>query len=511
MFRYLSTGLAFLTFLFFFQFSLAQTFVQKQKLVEAQRDTVGMFGTCIVLSSEDTLLIGCPNFDFDVNGNYVNDLGAIYVFVKDSSDQWVEDHKIHPHVNALRFGQSFVLRNSWLVVTNVTDSISFYRKSGSTWLYSHSAEQQWPATIPVNAGEYIVAGIPSYHWDTDTGVGGVAVYAIDSQGKWQLNQIVVDSNKLGSYGFGNRIAYSNGYLVVGCSQDEPDSLPNNFESGSAVIFKLDSSGNINLHQKIFAPYPEALRKFPTDIFIEGPHLFMSSIEQNVDDIQHAGSVYYYKLSSNQNWSLEQIISASNPQFNSAFGTRLDYSNGLLLITSFKNNYDHEDQNFISQAGAAYVFTSNLNGEWLQIDKIVVNDRRPSQYFGLYTTFLGHDLVISATRDDHSFQDSNGQTVFLESAGAVYYFSLENVGSMEAHKEQSAVILYPNPSQGEVHLESTEDLIKIQFYDALGSYLTGIDVIESGETLFFLPPNPGFYIVEIIYSDGRIARFKVLRL
>lgn len=80
------------------------------------------------------------------------------------------------------------------------------------------------------------------------------------------------------------------------------------------------------------------------------------------------------------------------------------------------------------------------------------------------------------------------------------------------KSLKDIKLYPNPSNGQVNIETSHDIESIRVFDANGRLLVRLSGVEitSNRTLFQLPQDRGLYLVRIMTEDGAVFTEKVIR-
>ena len=114
----------------------------------------------------------------------------------------------------------------------------------------------------------------------------------------------------------------------------------------------------------------------------------------------AGAVYIFDLDGNQ---LAKIL-ASDAEDGDYFGWDVAISSDRMVVGAYG-----EDTNGI-EAGAAYLF--DLDGN--QLAKILANDGRTGNYFGVSVAISDNRVVVGAP-----YEDTNG-----DDAGAVYVFDID---------------------------------------------------------------------------------------
>lgn len=79
-----------------------------------------------------------------------------------------------------------------------------------------------------------------------------------------------------------------------------------------------------------------------------------------------------------------------------FGDDVAISNGVAIIGARYHNYDENEDNWVRDAGAAFVFEQNEMGDWVQAQKIVKPTRESYDYFGEIIAMDGNYAAVGMT-------------------------------------------------------------------------------------------------------------------
>ncbi|PZU83375.1 MAG: hypothetical protein DI529_12715 [Chryseobacterium sp.] len=126
----------------------------------------------------------------------------------------------------------------------------------------------------------------------------------------------------------------------------------------------------------------------------------------------------------QSWNQIIKLTASDRAFAASFGVSVSVSGDYAVIGAKSENYDASGSNYLSEAGAAYVFKLE-NGNWVQKQKIVASDRAESVYFGQSVSIENDYIVVGAYNEGSAYP--------LQNAGAVYVFQLDNGSWVQKQK------------------------------------------------------------------------------
>ncbi|MEZ4875800.1 MAG: FG-GAP repeat protein [Flavobacteriaceae bacterium] len=119
----------------------------------------------------------------------------------------------------------------------------------------------------------------------------------------------------------------------------------------------------------------------------------------------------------QNWSQVSKVIANDRAQEDLFGFYVSLDGNRAVIGAPQEDEDANGGNFLSMAGAAYVFSKDTNGHWLQTQKLVASDRDAFSFFGEAVAMNGNQLLIGSPREQ---KDANGNNP-ITTAGAVYVF------------------------------------------------------------------------------------------
>ena len=215
---------------------------------------------------------------------------------------------------------------------------------------------------------------------------------------WTSIQKMGSSDQQAQDFLGISTAISDTFMVAGAWWEDGDPFVNS--SGAAYIYKLTPAGQWVEIQKLSSPNPESLGYFGFAVAIEGDFLLVTAQNEDEGSIVNAGAVYVYRRESGDVWTLEDRLIANDGQNGDLFGSAIALTKDYALIGSHEHSLDENGENFLDQAGAAYLFKRQSNNTWTQIRKLVAMDRTADANFGRYLDIDNLGLVIGAFRLDH---------------------------------------------------------------------------------------------------------------
>ncbi len=162
--------------------------------------------------------------------------------------------------------------------------------------------------------------------------------------------------------------------------------------------------------------------FSADLDMDGGYAVIASITEEEDEngqntLQDAGSAYIFKEESEGNWAELQKIVASDRSSGARFGTSVGINGDYIVVGAPSANGFVNGQNTIVRAGAAYIYKKAPDGSWSEVQKIGASDGTQSSGFGSEVAISGDYIVVSAFADD---TDINGQGN-IRNAGSAYIF------------------------------------------------------------------------------------------
>ncbi len=207
----------------------------------------------------------------------------------------------------------------------------------------------------------------------------LSILHINAQEGWGEVQKLTAANRFAGQHLGNDIDIDGDYAVVGGSSQPFNSY------NEAYVFKKDNGGDW-----VELPILESPDYAPNDFFgnavaISGNTILVGARANDTDEDENntlsaAGAVYVYVRDAIGNWNFQQKLVASDRQELDQFGFVVDIDGDRAIIGLARQSYDENGENYMINAGAAYVFERNGDGIWNEVQKIVASDRSDSDYF-----------------------------------------------------------------------------------------------------------------------------------
>ena len=281
-----------------------------------------------------------------------------------------------------------------------------------------------------NDGDLAVIGAPNHDFDVNgvnpiSDAGAVYIFEKDTNGDWIEIQKIVLSTRTSIERFGFSLALSGNYIVVGVTRNDTDASGNNplLLAGAVYVFERNTSGVFEEVQKLVASDREIGGVFGRAFDIEGDTIIVGAPGEDKDatgnnPMDSPGAAYVFERGTDGVWLETQKLVAAMRSNQDGFGSAIAIDGTNVGIGASQDSDDAQEQNPVTDAGSAYVFTKQGNGLWIETAKVSASDRAVEDEFGDRNIDLDGDYLVVGTR----FQDQNTNgTDNREDAGAVYIF------------------------------------------------------------------------------------------
>ena len=535
-------------------FSKSGTWSQQQKMTASDRQSNDNFGYSVALSTHD-IVAGSP-FDDQSIPSLMLDAGSAYVFNPIPGNTWVERQKLMASDraasdnmgNAVAISGTRIMVGAWNEDQNATGGStlnsagSVYVMEGCPYPANHSFTDD---PVPVCIGEdlmlnALVTFTDTYQWQVSTGgsysnITDNAVYygatlpfleisnvlncmngykyrckVTSSCGATIYRAFVLDINpnsftlkdelqandRISNDLFGDDVAVSGNYAIVGAPFEDHDELGGNTLSaaGSAYLYERDGSGNWNQVKKITASLRGQGANFGFSVDIYGDYAVVGAPNEDISGSNQAGAVYVYQRIAGT-WTQVQRLTSPILATDDMFGNSVAIDGNKQIIAGARN----EDENSgngatMANAGAAYIFAYDVNNSnWNTSPfKIVASDRAIGDGLGWNVDIDGDRAVVAAPYDD-LFLASN---ITAQDAGSVYIFTREP-GNIWIQDEKMTGDITPGENYGSAVSISGVDLV----VGSRGSdYVESLnDDVSNAGAVFVYEGNPFWQLVQRISS------------
>jgi hypothetical protein len=421
----------------------------------------------------DSLIVGAYGQDYDSvgGGSAIANAGAAFVYTR-SGSTWSQQAKLtapnitNERVSGDQFGYAVAISGDQAVIganqqdfdaasagTNIANAGAAYvfERVVTSWsqISKLTAQFQTPGRVTSDnfgssvaiSGNRILVGAPNQ----DTNASGAsastdagAAYIFSKSTVWSYEAKLVGSGTQGrgasdNLGFAVALAGSTAAVSVPKQDFDDSGLIKSVDAGAAYIFNLSGSWSQGA-RLTDTTIPNAIRSGAVNAQM-GHSVAISEDEstmvvglnydnldsENTNYANNAGSVLVYKKQSGQ-WVLEQKISALGllaRNENDEFGFSVSISGDTIAVGAYAHDYDAAGANYISNAGAVYIFTRS-SGVWSQQAKIIPTGtaaRISNDQFGYSVSVSGDLLIVGANGQDTDASGLNS----VSGAGAAFIF------------------------------------------------------------------------------------------
>ena len=172
------------------------------------------------------------------------------------------------------------------------------------------------------------------------------------------------------------------------------------------------------------------------VAIDGNYAVVGAYNEDHDangnnEMTDAGAAYIFEIDSNGDWTEVQKIVASDRSNGDAFGLRVAVNNDRIIVSSPLDWEDENGQNPLPLAGSAYIFERDVNGTWIEVQKIVAHDRVVGHAFGA-SVDIENDISIVGTAGDNEGayvfeRDGNGIWIEIQKLVPIGAVALNDFG------------------------------------------------------------------------------------
>jgi hypothetical protein len=295
------------------------------------------------------------------------------------------------------------------------------------------AEDDFGNSVSIS-GNYVIVG--SKMDDAPLNYEGSAtIYERNTtSGIWETKTKLSNLNGLGADGFGNSVAISGNYAIVGASLDG-EAFAN---QGTASIYERNNvTGDwVMQGDKLTNPDPESLNQFGRSVSVSGNYAAVGAPFDNNGGTED-GSVTVFKRNSITGIWGPQGSPLTNPgQANDDhFGFSVSISGDYLIVGA----PDDDDASGIDQ-GSATIFKWNPVTELWEQDgaKLYNPDAAAYDRFGYSVAIEGEYVIVGAYVDDEAAGTNQGSaTIFRRNSSSGVW------------EQQGPKLVNPNPAESDV--------------------------------------------------------------
>jgi len=222
--------------------------------------------------------------------------------------------------------------------------------------------------------------------------------------------------------FGRSVAISGDRIVVGAP-----AMSNMSSYGAAYVFERNRDGANKWGEriKLQAKFDKGANdKFGLSVGISGTTVLVGA-PQNDDSGEGTGSAYFFERDypTTDTWDQIKKITAIDRYGWDWFGYSVAISGDTAIVGALLE--DGGAGNPLSNAGAAYIFERDLDGDdnWGEIQKIAASDIAANDEFGVSVAISGDTAVVGSNRNDDACPGDAGCD-----SGSAYVFERDQGGA-----------------------------------------------------------------------------------
>jgi hypothetical protein len=235
----------------------------------------------------------------------------------------------------------------------------------------------------------------------DRTTGSAYVFSFQN-GSWVESQKLVPDSSDSGNGFGNAVAMSNEYALIGFWAD--DDLGTN--SGSAMVYR-NNNGSWEFEQKLLPDSSASSKRFGTSVAISGDYAIVGTPTEQVNQKYGAAYIFHREASG---WQLVQRLTADISTFGDDFGASVALTDGYAFVGA--PNVDASGIN----SGVVYVFAQN-DTSWSEFEVLSPADARLGYNFGQAMAFSDQSLAVAAPDAGATYNTAFGHVYLFELQGS----------------------------------------------------------------------------------------------
>lgn len=511
-----------------------------QKLHSPEKNEEDFFGYSLDIS-EETLLVGGWGSKEDAGGNnYKKRAGAAYIYTPASNGYWQNTQKLvsNDRESGDYFGWSVAISGPYALVG----------------AYREEQDSKGENTLARSGSAYL--------------------YERNDDGDYLQKQKLVSSDREAWDRFGYSVALHGETAIIGAYLEDDDAKGRNEKdwAGSAYVFQRHPFGGWTEVQKLVASDRASGDGFGVSVSICEEYILIGAYgeEEDMQDantMYRAGSAYLFEKAEGYQWKESQKIVSSDRGSSDHFGFAVAVAEGRAVIGAHRDDEDANGENFLYNAGSAYIFSEPCAAKAISMEvKACDNYTSPSGKYtwttsGTYQDTLvniwGCDSIITVElnvvriskeieidgmhliantdgakyqwldceQDNKHIAGANEQDFFAERPGN-YAVLIQKEGctvvtdcypaitlSVGAQQISDAIKLYPNPSQGRVHIDLGEHFpdIEVQILTLTGQLVFHQAYRHVSEIDTELKGDVGMYIVRLKTPEGKQNTMKLIKI
>ena len=255
------------------------------------------FGSSVSISG-DCAIVAAPWDDADPGYAGGQDAGSTYIFTRDGFD-WIRQAKLRPSEPTQCFGDIVSVSGDYAIVATGYGNhsrprygpVHIFNREGADWAMQAeltASDDSFGNSIAITEG-YAIVGAPRESKDSGEDCGSAHVFKRDGS-NWTRQTTLTAADGDARDEFGLSVAADGGYVVVGAPHDDDYYLGE--DSGSAYVFTLEDT-TWKQQAKLTAADGALRDHFGGSVSISGNYVIVGA-EEDDDNGHESGSVYIFE-------------------------------------------------------------------------------------------------------------------------------------------------------------------------------------------------------------------------
>ena len=284
---------------------------QVQKLIGNENDDD--FGMSVAISGDYCIVGDEDNNDRDDGGD-----GAAFIYKRQYDGHWEQVQKLIGNENDDEFGMSVAIDGDYCIVGDIRNARPEQggdTNPGAAFIYKRQYDGHWKQvqklignendvnfgfSVAID-GDYCIVGDDR----PEAAEGAAFIYKRDYNGHWKQVQTLIGDENDGS--FGESVALSGKYCIVGDSKNERPEQGGDAFPGAAFIYKRQYNGYWKQVQKLIGDENDIT--FGGSVAINGDYCIVGDSED--DGAVPPGSAFIYKRDYDGHWKQVQKLTGDD--------------------------------------------------------------------------------------------------------------------------------------------------------------------------------------------------------
>jgi hypothetical protein len=303
------------------------------------------------------------------------------------------------------FGSSVAVSGNYFIVGAPMDDVgantdqgsaSIFQFNGTNWVFMQkitdatgAANDQFGYSVSIS-GNYAIVGAWLDIGPFGTDQGSASIYQL-SGGTWILMNKLTDATGGSGDVFGQSVAISGSYAIVGSNGDD---IGGNINQGSASIYQYNGAAWV-LMQKITDATGTIADNFGQSVSISGNRAIVgASLNDEVYTDQGSASIFQYNGS---NWVQTQTITDPDGRMSDNFGNAVSIDGNYVIVGSLLDDNLSASVNNPNQ-GSASVFWYN-GSTWVYTQKLMDDAGKAEDKLGNSVIVSGNYAIVGNFNHD----------------------------------------------------------------------------------------------------------------